>query len=349
MLRSDSLHGVKLGTLKPLFGDAAEDQEVARIVNSAVDAMKNGGASAVEIPMPELTEMLRNVSVIDLEFREDFENYLKQFPNAPIRTLQELLDAGLLHNAIEATMRRKLTVKGRESDEYKAAMAKRTALQQAILKVMKDESIDALVYPTMRRKAALIGEAQNGSTCQLSASTGFPAVSIPAGFTSDGLPVGVELLGAPFDDAKLVSMAYGLEQSTPHRRAPALTPPLTTSPVDRVLTWESAATGGEVVPPVATQLKAPIHFAFNLATNELRYTVTFNNADDQFLYLTLHRGVRGKNGPVTDTLIYGAFTPSGSILLSDVDRKNLMEGGLYVNLGTRRAPKGEVRSQLSPR
>jgi amidase len=348
MLRKDALGGVKLGTLKPLYGDAQEDQEVARIVDAALNKMKEQGATAVEVLMPELTEMLRNISVIDLEFREDFEAYLRQFPGAPVHSLQELLDAGLLHNAIETTMRRKLAVKGRESEEYKAALAKRAALQEAILKVMTTENLDALVYPTMRRKAAIIGEAQPGSTCQLSAATGYPAISIPAGFTPDGLPVGIELLGGPLDDGKLVGMAYAFEQSAGNRRPPALTPPLTAAPADRLLTWDLVAAGSEVVPPVETPLKLPVHLTFDLATNQLRYTVTFSSPRDQFLYLTLHRAARGKNGPVTDTLMHGTFAPSGSIELSETDRKNLMENGLYLSLGTRRFPKGEVRAQLIP-
>src|SRR5258708_12807933 len=104
-------------------------------------------------------------------------------------------------------------------------MAKRTAIQQSILKLMEDQKLDALVYPAIRRKAARIGEPQGGSTCQLSASTGFPAISMPAGFTEDGLPVGVEFLGRPFDDAKLVSYAYAYEQATHRLRPPANTPP----------------------------------------------------------------------------------------------------------------------------
>ena len=51
------------------------------------------------------------------------------------------------------------------------------------------QKLDVLVYPTLRRKPTLIGEAQIGTTCQLSASTGFPAISMPAGFTVDGLPM----------------------------------------------------------------------------------------------------------------------------------------------------------------
>ena len=58
---------------------------------------------------------------------------------------------------------------------------------------MEEQKLDALLYPTMKRKPARIGEPQGGSNCQLSASTGFPAISMPAGFTGDGLPVGNNL------------------------------------------------------------------------------------------------------------------------------------------------------------
>ena len=83
-----------------------------------------------------------------------------------------------------------------------------------------------LAYPTLRRKPALIGEAQIGTTCQLSATTGLPAMSMPAGFTVDGLPVGVELLGGAFAEPTLLGLAYAWEQAAKPRRAPFSTPPL---------------------------------------------------------------------------------------------------------------------------
>lgn len=73
---------------------------------------------------------------------------------------------------------------------------------------MEEEKLDAFVYPTLRRKPAQINDPQGGYGCQLSASTGCPVITVPAGFTADGLPVGLELLGRAFDDAKLVSYAY---------------------------------------------------------------------------------------------------------------------------------------------
>ncbi len=78
----------------------------------------------------------------------------------------------------------------------------------------------------MRRKPTLIGEAQLGSSCQLSAATGLPAISMPAGFSTDGVPIGVELLGPAFAEGPLLRLAYAWEQTTHPRVAPFSTPPL---------------------------------------------------------------------------------------------------------------------------
>jgi amidase len=47
-----------------------------------------------------------------------------------------------------------------------------------------------------------------------------PSVSVPAGFTEDGLPVGLEIVGLPFAEAEMLGLAYAFEQATHHRRAP---------------------------------------------------------------------------------------------------------------------------------
>lgn len=67
---------------------------------------------------------------------------------------------------------------------------------------MADNRVDALVYPTLTSKPSMIGRnSQTGLNCQLSPSSGLPAIVVPGGFTPDGIPVGVELLGPPLERA----------------------------------------------------------------------------------------------------------------------------------------------------
>jgi amidase len=113
-----------------------------------------------------------------------------------------------------------------DSEEYKAAAARQAALRERLLRALDDQRVTALVYPTLRRTAAKIGEPQTGGNCAASAATGLPALTVPAGFADDGMPVGVEFLGRPFSEPALLKLAYAFEQATHHRRAPALTPPL---------------------------------------------------------------------------------------------------------------------------
>jgi Asp-tRNA(Asn)/Glu-tRNA(Gln) amidotransferase A subunit family amidase len=51
-----------------------------------------------------------------------------------------------------------------------------------------------------------------------------PAISVPAGFTADGLPVGVDLLGGEFTEQTLLRIAFSYEREVHPRRAPSTTP-----------------------------------------------------------------------------------------------------------------------------
>jgi len=52
---------------------------------------------------------------------------------------------------------------------------------------------------------------------------GLPAISIPCGFNMKGLPIGLQIIGKPFDEAGILQLAYAYEQSTPwHKMKPTL-------------------------------------------------------------------------------------------------------------------------------
>jgi hypothetical protein len=156
---------------------------------------------------------------------------------------------------------------------------------------------------------------------------------MPAGFTADGLPVGVELLGRAFEDGKLVGYAYAYEQATHHRRAPARTPALRGETNVAAISWEARA--GAVSGK----------FSFDPTTNELSWRLTAAAVGDgDVLSASIHRAARGENGPAIAVLANRGFQSiAGSETLTDPDRERLMGGGLYLRVGLR---SGEVRIVL---
>jgi Asp-tRNA(Asn)/Glu-tRNA(Gln) amidotransferase A subunit family amidase len=69
-----------------------------------------------------------------------------------------------------------------------------------------------------------------GNNRRLSSVVGFPAITVPAGFTVDGLPVGIEFMARPYAELLLFRLAYAYEQATHHRKPPASTPALRGAP-----------------------------------------------------------------------------------------------------------------------
>jgi Asp-tRNA(Asn)/Glu-tRNA(Gln) amidotransferase A subunit family amidase len=223
-LTGASLKGVRIGLLLPLFGTAPDDAEVAGIVRKALDSTRANGTEIIELALPELDTLLQGTSVINAEFKHDLDAFLAQYPKAPVRTLAEIVASGKYNTAVDGVLKRANAVAERDTDAYRQALAKRDAARQAIIDVLKSQKLDGLAYPTLRRKPALIGQGQGGSNCQLSATTGLPAMGIPAGFTADGLPIGFDLLGDAFSESKLLRIAYAYEQAVKPRRPPPTTP-----------------------------------------------------------------------------------------------------------------------------
>ena len=226
LLDRDALRGARLGALLPLFGEASEDQRAGSVVREALRAMVQRGATMIDVRSNELPGEADGSAIIRYDFKFDLNTYLGRTPKAPVRSLGEILEKGLYHSSLEQAFRRSNDVATRDSDEYRALLAKHLGFRDTLLRLMDEHHVVALVYPTLRRTAAKIGEPQAGGNCAASASTGLPAISVPAGFADDGMPVGVELLGRPFSEVDLLKLAYAFEQATHHRHAPALTPPL---------------------------------------------------------------------------------------------------------------------------
>lgn len=341
-LDSNSLRGARLGILSSAFGNEADDQEGGRIVRAALDKMKARGATVVEVTMPALDSVVNRASVIDYEFKYDFIDYLSRMPNAPVKSLADILDRGLYDVALETGLRRRERQGTRDNEAYRMAMGNRGIARDLIVSYLETNSLDALVYPTLTRKPAIIGEPQRGATCQYSAVTGLPALSMPAGFTADGLPIGLELLGRPLSDSRLVSLAFDYEQATHPRRPPSTTPPLQNG-----------------LPPAATPYAATIRdkstivaatFGFDPRGRTLRYDVGVRGIPaDRVLGISIDRDSSGKKGAILHHLSNSGVTQTtGFVKLGDSDRRDLLAGHLSLVVYTSNNPDGALRSSISP-
>jgi Asp-tRNA(Asn)/Glu-tRNA(Gln) amidotransferase A subunit family amidase len=237
LLKADGLKGVRIGVVKELFGSSLEDDEVAGIDRKALEAMKKAGAELVEVTLPAVGDQMRGSAVIDAEFKFDLRP-LSRWPDAPVHSLGEILERGDYSDALDTMFRRRNARTAPDTPDVALAHAKRAELLETATRAIDAQRLDVLAYPTLRRKAAIIGEPQRGAeNCQLSASTGLPAIAMPAGFTDDGVPVGVELMGPAWSEGKLLAMAFAYEQATHPRRAPPSTPALVNNKAPSVLTF----------------------------------------------------------------------------------------------------------------
>jgi amidase len=225
-LAAGALRGARLGIVVPYFGSTPDDAPVAVVVRAAVREMEAAGALAIEITDGEFPTEADGVAIIRYEFKFDLDDYLRRTPAAPVRSLGEILEKRLVHPSLEQGFRRSNDIATLDSDEYRAIVARNARLRDALLKLLVDQQLTALVYPTLRRTSARIGEPQAGGNCAGSAATGLPAITVPAGFAADGLPVGVEFLGRPYSEVDLLNLAFAFESATHHRRLPERTPRL---------------------------------------------------------------------------------------------------------------------------
>jgi amidase len=223
----NGLKGARIGVATELFGSKPEEIPVSDIVNKAVDDLKKLGAVTIPITIPKLAEIMKYPSLSSYEFKFQLNDYLAELgPNAPYHTLSEIIASGQYDKTQDASMKSRDARQTLNTEEYKDIVLFRTKMtQESLLKIMADNNLDAIVYPPTTQPAAVIGQPQNaGGNNRLSAFSGFPAITVPAGFTSDGLPVGIEFLGRAFNEPTLIKFAYSYEQGTHNRKAPVLVP-----------------------------------------------------------------------------------------------------------------------------
>jgi aspartyl-tRNA(Asn)/glutamyl-tRNA(Gln) amidotransferase subunit A len=211
--------GLRIGVPTNYFTDRV-DPEVAQAVSTAIALLEEQGARLREVTIP-LAEYI-----------------------APTEWAIMLPEASAYHQGM---LREKAALYGDDvrlfletgelvlATDYIKALRARTLIQQAWRGMF--ESIDVLIAPTLATPAFRVDEpeitwpdgsqeAATDSYVRLSAPanvTGLPALSVPCGFTTGGLPIGMQILGRPFSEPTLLTVGEAYESATDWAKlAPAL-------------------------------------------------------------------------------------------------------------------------------
>ena len=222
-LHSIDVNNLRFGKINTFFDEASN--ETQEVTGRAVDWFESQGVEIIEVGIPNLPELVAASRLIAFEFREDLNQYLEMFGSEEIVSLQAIVELGLYHNKVQERLTQTLRFEHAESEYFLAVKARET-LMEALQALFEDNDLDALIYPTTAQTPVFIGEEQPGNNCSMAAHSGMPAISFPAGFTKEGLPVGIELLGKKFEDPRLLAMVRPFEEANEYRRAPAATPAL---------------------------------------------------------------------------------------------------------------------------
>lgn len=327
-LEAYPVRGTRVGLLLNYTNDDV-DADIRDSIRAVTRAMQGAGATVVDVRVPDLDSLVARSSVINYETDHDLRAYLATIPGAPSLTAAGILARGEFHDAMLGRIRAMDSTGTLDNPAYRAALAKQPVVRARLIAIMDSLGVDVLAYPTMRRRPVLVGEVQPGGTCFLSAHTGLPAISAPAGVTNDGLPLGIEFLGRPFSDVRLVALAHGLESLLHRRTAPSTTPALRGGkpPAPHVSTVRSRA--GAAV--------ATTQFTYDPLANTLRYQLLVTGVAPRAVQAVVLRRVDAGPGgaPVIHRLAGpGMLRASGALPLTGRDRLALTRGALRVTVFT---------------
>ena len=215
-LRED-IRGLRLGVPREYFFEDVESA-VRDGITAAVQHLSSLGAVVEEVSIPSLPHVIASsTAIIGAEAYEVHAQTLKTHSHHYGADVRSRL---MLGACIQVA-------------QYLKAQRFRTLLRQEMLDILG--RVDALITPTTLMAASKIDELtvdiggkEFGVAAHIARATrpfnmtGLPAISVPCGFTPAGLPIGLQIIGRPFEETLLLRVAHTYERSTPwHERHPA--------------------------------------------------------------------------------------------------------------------------------
>lgn len=235
---TDVLREARLGVLRDAFGPDGDPSaaSVTGVVEDAIERMEAAGTTIVDpVSISELESRLDRTSLYEYLGADRIDAFLEELPDAPVKSVSELYRMDSYHESLELFERVVTSTKRPTAESgYWARLSAQRSFQQAVEYTCAKHELDALVFPDVQVPPVEYEDYYTGDVMRedypsntfIGSQSICPAISMPAGFTDDGRPVGVELLGIPHSEPRLIELASAYDQITNARRPPTVAPEL---------------------------------------------------------------------------------------------------------------------------
>ncbi|MDO9042692.1 MAG: Asp-tRNA(Asn)/Glu-tRNA(Gln) amidotransferase subunit GatA [Desulfocapsaceae bacterium] len=220
------LQGVRVGVPREYFGEGL-DPEVREVVTHGIEVLRDAGAEIIEVSLPRtdycvaVYYLIATAEASSNLARYDGVSY--GFRDLEVKTLMEMYKE-TRSQGFGAEVKRRILIgtyalsAGYYDAYYKKASQVRTLILGDFNRAF--EQCDVLISPVVPTPAWKLGEKTENPLAMylsdvltISANlAGIPGISVPGGFSRDGLPIGIQLQGAHFREDSLFKVAYNLEQ-----------------------------------------------------------------------------------------------------------------------------------------
>jgi Asp-tRNA(Asn)/Glu-tRNA(Gln) amidotransferase A subunit family amidase len=230
-LVADGLRGARIGILRQAYERPTLDSGVAAVFAHAIADLRAQGATVIDsVPIVGLDSVRRQQTQGCNRFKYDLEKWIASTGSrTPVKTLEELVRSNRFHPSTQSRLEAAMRATAPVDSQPGCAQAElvRSGYRAVLGAAMDNLRLDAVVYPTWSNPPRLIGDLNtpHGDNSQVySPQTGWPAITVPMGYTRGVLPAGMTILGRAWSEATLFKLAYAYEQATKHRKPPTSTP-----------------------------------------------------------------------------------------------------------------------------
>lgn len=232
-MKDATVRGKKFGVLREAFGNE-NDPDGARVnavIEDALEKIRAGGGETVDVEIDDLMHLAGFTSVYNTRSHSDMDAFFRDRPGTGVTGMSDVVSSGRFHPKLDLLMGIAASPENPKDDpEYLDRILVQQDFQRTVVSLLAELDLDAIVFPDVKLPAPTHQDVLSDKwTCLtyptntiIASQLHFPAASVPVGFTDNDLPVGLEIMSAPYDEKRLLLAAAAIERVTSARRAPQL-------------------------------------------------------------------------------------------------------------------------------